>query len=100
MGLLIAILNNISDWLVLKLSKKIILNLWWNLDQACFECDVIYNYHTCQTLSVDIIVENEKTLSEEVKMYGIVGDINDKYSMISLQATIYTREQYREIHGG
>lgn len=99
MGILIAILNNISNWLVKKISKEIILDLWWNLDQSCFECDVVYRHHTTEELSVDIITEKETSLDEDVKIMGIVGDINDKYPMISIDALIFTQEEWDRVVG-
>lgn len=94
MGILIAILNNISNYLVKKLSKKIILDLWWNLDQVCFKCDVKYLYHTSHSLGISIILEKQTTFDENIKIMSIVGDINDKYPMISIDPLLLTKNEY------
>jgi hypothetical protein len=95
MGILIAILNNISDWLVLKLSNKIINKLTLNLKEKGYSVDVNYRWNTSLELQLDLVIENQMSLDDELKIMGTVADINDKWPMISIQAINFTKEQYQ-----
>lgn len=101
MNILIAILNNISDWLVKKLSKKIIFELWFKIEfENNINCEVVYDWNTSDRLEVSIVTEEQLDYDNELNVMSYVGDINDKYPMISINAVLYTKNEWNETHGG
>jgi hypothetical protein len=93
---LIAILNNISDWLVLKLSKKIIFELTWELRKIGFWGEVNYRWNTSLDLDIDLIAEHEMIFNNELKIYEVVGNINNKYPMISIRTVLFKSEDLKD----
>jgi len=100
MKFLIAMLNNVSDWLLYKLSDKIILKLWNKIEnENNIECVVTYEYNDSLELHLNIFTNEQLNYDNELKVFECVGLINDLYPMLSIEPMLYQKEQYEKTHG-
>ena len=99
MGLLIAILNNLSKFLVKLLSKKIkdqiFMKIFINFDVG-FWFDVEYKWSNRDEIHYEIITENQLSYEDELKIFELVSKVQDKYPMIDIQIMLWAEENYKE----
>jgi hypothetical protein len=95
MGLLIAILNNLSKFLVKRLSKKIENEIWLkiflNFD-IDFWFDVKYRWSDENEIHYDIITENTLSLEDDLKIIRLTMEVEKKYPAIDIEVMLLTEK--------
>jgi hypothetical protein len=103
MNFLIKLCNNVSKFLIKRLSQKIAFIIEEKIFLANLEygtyLEVKYQWNDENAISFDIIMDNRLSYDDDLTVCKIIQEVEEKYSAIEIQFLLWTKEEYKQNYG-